>query len=222
MKISLSMLKSIWLFFVVILLMVGRGLPVPVLVIFIILALAAPLIVEFRKRTDLDERQIHISRFSSHIAFYIYIALVLLVMVNKFIAEGENPSNEFYMLLLVPMVIKFFISVFQNYDSIKAARLIGYIFGCSWLLFIILSHGISIEFIIEALPFLLLIAAAWLSSRYPRPSGIVYTVLGLATVYIFNRVNFDIYMKLIMVSILSLPLLLSGIAMFLSVKYKKV
>ncbi|MCK4447125.1 MAG: hypothetical protein KAW56_08585 [Candidatus Marinimicrobia bacterium] len=221
MKISLSMLKSIWLFLVVILLMVGRGLPVPVLVIFIILALAAPLIREFRKRTDLDERQIHISRFSSHIAFYIYIALVLLVMVNKFIAKGENPSNEFYMLLLVPMVIKFFISVFQNYDSIKAARLIGYLFGGSWLLFIILSHGVSIKFIIEALPFLLLIAAALLSSRYPRPSGIVYTVLGLATVYIYIKVNFDIYMKLIMVSILSLPLLLSGIAMFLSVKYKK-
>jgi len=201
--------------------MAGRGLPVLVLVIFLILALAAPLIREFRKRTDLDERQIHISRFSSHIAFYIYIALVLLVMVNKFIAVGENPSNEFYMLLLVPMVIKFFISVFQNYEPIKAARSIGFLFGGSWLLFVILSHGISIEFIIEALPFLLLIAAAWLSCRYPRPSGIVYTVLGLATVYFYIRSNFDFYVKLIMFTILSLPLLLSGVAIFLSINIRK-
>ena len=214
MKISFSMLKSLWLFAVVLIIFAARGLPVPVLIVLVVLALAAPLIREFRKKTDLDERQIRISHFSSHIAYYVYTASILLVMINEFISAGKNPDNVWYMLLLTPMVIKFYINLFQNYGAVQGARWIGYFFACFWILFVILSSGFSVEFIIGASPFIILLGAAWYSKKYPTVSGIIFLLIGAVGLYLYIiRTNFDIYLTLLMFTIVPLPILLSGIAL---------
>ena len=219
MKISMSIVKSVWLFFVILLIMIANGLPVPLLIGFAILALAAPLIRESIKRTDLDERQIQIAHFSSNIGFYVFIALLLLVMIREFFAKGENPSNLFYMLLLVPLVIKFFVSVFKNYDRFKASQTIGLVFAGGWLLFAILSHGATpVVLLIEALPFLILVAAAMLISRWPKVSGIVYLLFGVAAGYFIFSSNFDLYMKLLMSCLVPLPFFIGGIGLVMPVK----
>lgn len=222
MKISISLLKNMWLFGIVILMMLGRGLPMWLLVILIILALAAPLMREFRAKSNLDERQRFIGHFSSHIAFYVFIGLILFVMLNNFVSQEINPAPEWYMLLIVPLVIKLFISIFQNYGLQHAAQGIGYFFSGVWLLFALFSHGFQFETLMGSLPFLLIAATAWYSGKNPLIGGIGFLLLSIGLLIFFNGwMNLDLYVRLLMYSLIPLPLLLSGGALIISLKSKE-
>ena len=222
MKISMSLLKPIWLFGIVVLIMLGRGLPIWLLIIFIILALTVPLLREFRKKSDLDERQLYISHFSSHISFYVLIGLILFVMIQEFVKTGVNPPPQWYMVLLVPLVIKFFISIFQNFGLRSGARGIGFFFAGIWLLFALFSHGFQFETLIGSVPFLLMATVAWFSKRYPLYCGLGFIVLTIALLFFFGAwMNFELYVRLLMYSLIPLPLLLSGSALLLSIYLKE-
>jgi len=222
MKISMSLLKNIWLFGIVILMMLGRGLPMWLLVILIVLALAAPLLREFSAKTVLDERQRFIGHFSSHIAFYVFIGLILFVMLNNFVSKGENPDPEWYMLLIIPLVIKLFISIFQNYGLKPAAQGIGYFFSGIWLLFVIFSHGFQPGSLMGAIPFLLMALVSWYSGKKPLIGGIGFLILSVGLMIFFGGwMKFDLYVRMLMYSLIPLPLLLSGSALLLSVYLKE-
>ncbi len=218
----MSLLKTIWLFGIVVLIMLGRGLPMWLLVVFIILALAAPLFREFRKKTDLDERQLYISHFSSHISFYVIVGLILFVMIQEFVKTGVNPPSQWYMVLLVPLVIKFIISIFQNFGLRFGARGIGLFFASVWLLFVLFSHGFQFESLIGSIPFLLMAVTAWYSKRFPLYCGLGFIILTIGLLFFFGAwMNFDIYVRLLMYALIPLPLLLSGGALLLSVYLKE-
>ncbi len=218
----MSLLKPIWLFGIVVLIMLGRGLPIWLLIIFIILALAAPLLREFRKKSDLDERQLYISHFSSHISFYVLVGLILFVMIQEFVKTGINPPPQWYLVLLVPLVIKFFISLFQNFGLRSGARGIGLFFAAVWLLFVLLSHGFQFESLIGAIPFLLMAVTAWFSKRYPLLCGLGFIVLTAGLLVFFGAwMNFDLYVRLLMYALVPMPLLLSGGALLMSVYLKE-
>ncbi len=222
MKISMSLLKTVWLFAIVVLIMLGRGLPIWLLIVFTILALATPLVREFRKKTDLDERQVYISHFSSHISFYVVIGLLLFLMIQEYVKKGINPPPQWYLVLLVPLVIKFFINLFQNFGLRSGARGIGFFFAGIWLLFVLFSHGFQFETLIGSIPFLLMTAAAWFSERYPLYCGLGFIILTIVLLFFFGGwMKFDIYVRLLMYSLIPLPLLLSGIALLLSVFLKE-
>jgi hypothetical protein len=84
---SIEILKSLWLLAAAFMIIIGHALPTWILIVFVIITISAPLIREFRKKTDLDERQIQISHFTSHIAYFVFSALLILVIVK------ENISN---------------------------------------------------------------------------------------------------------------------------------
>jgi hypothetical protein len=216
MKISKSMLKSFWLLLLALIIMIANGLPVWLVIVLTAVILIAPLIREFRKDTDLDERQIQISHFSSHLTFFVFLALTMFIMINEYYAKGLNPDSQWYMLLIVPVVVKMFISLFQNYGAVVTAKWIGYFFAGIWLIFVILSHGISLEGVIEAIPFILILVIAYFSRLFPRSAGIVFILLACAIIIFFKAwQNFDIYMRIMMHTLLPLPLLISGIALIL-------
>ncbi len=219
MKISMSILKIIYLFGVVLLIMIARGLPLWILSLLIIIALAAPLIRENMGKTDLDERQIAISHLSSHIAFFVLIGLLLFVMLKNFVSEGINPNPEWYMLLLIPLIIKLLIVLFQNYGPELAARRIGYFFAAVFLLFLLLSHGFTLETVIEMVPFILIVLVAWLSKKSALVSGIGFLLLAIGlTLFFRGWLRLDIYVRLMMYSMIPLPLLVSGIALLVGTK----
>ena len=214
MKISNSILKNLWLFAVVLLIMVANGLPVWALISLSVILLSLPLYREFHPATDLDERQITIGHFSSHIAFYAYLLLMLIVISVEFISKGENPDNKWYMLLIVPLLIKFFISLFQNYGPRKTAQLIGYFFASIWLLFATLSHGVSFEGLIEFLPFIPIYLTCWAAGKWPLIPGIGFLLIATFLLYFFGAwMRMDIYGRVLMYSLIPLPLYLSGLAL---------
>ncbi len=214
-KISISMLKSLWLFAIVIVTMIAGGLPVWVLSIFVVVALALPLIREHRHKTDLDERQIHISYFSSHIAYYVFLSLILLVMIREFFSQHKEPDTQWYMVLLVPLVIKLFISLFQNYGAVTMARWIGFIFSAIWILFVAFSHGFSPGALIEAAPFLLIGILAWFAKKVPLIAGIALLLLAIGMTFRFYPawVAKNFYLVILMLSLIPLPVTLSGAAL---------
>ncbi len=214
MKINRSIFKSLYLFAVVFLIMIARGLPVWLLSVIIIIALAAPLFRENMRKTDLDERQVYIGHLSSHLSFFVFIALLLFVMLEAYVAKGKNPEPQLYLLLIVPLVIKLLISVFMNYGAVRAASLIAYFFAGVWLLFVLLSHGISIETLIGVLPFLPIIALAWYTPRFPLLCGIGFLLFSAGLLFFFRGwLKLDIYVRLLMYALIPLPLLFSGIAL---------
>jgi len=222
MKISSSILKSLWLFAVVFLIMIARGLPVWALILLAIVLLALPLAREFRKKSDLDERHLQIGHFSSHVALYAFLALTLLIMINDFISKGNNPDNKWYMLLIVPLVVKFIFSLIQNYGAAVSGRWIGYVFASIWILFALLSHGLSFGTLIESAPFLLLVGAAWFSKKKPFISGIIFAGLAVTALFFFSGwAKMDIYGRILMYSLIPLPVFISGVALIISSWSKK-
>ena len=217
------MLKSLWLLAVVLVTMMAGGLPVWILSVFVVVALALPLIREHRPKTDLDERQIHISYFSSHIAYYVFIALILLVMFREFFSQNKEPETQWYMVLFVPLVIKLFISLFQNYGAAAMARWIGFIFAGIWILFVALSHGFSLGALIEAGPFLLVALMAWFSKRIPLIAGIAFLILAVVMTFFFFHAwsSKGIYLVILMLSLVPLPVMLSGAALLWHALYER-
>ncbi len=222
MKIPLSLLKIFWLIALVFILMVGWRLPLPLLTILIVLFLVAPLWREFSRKSDLDERQVFISHFSSHIAFYVFLGLLLFTLLYLYAPQHKNPEPHWYALLLIPLVVKFLVSLFQNYGALQASRWIGYFFGFSWLLFAVLSHGASISLLIEALPFLFILLIAWYSRKNSLVAGIFFILLAGGMLLFFNGWNrFDLFVRLLMYSLLPLPLFVSGVALVIARKKKE-
>jgi hypothetical protein len=214
MKIARSLLKSLWLFAIVLVLMTADGLPAWLLIILVVLFLTIPLIREFRTRTDLDERQIQLSHFSSHIAFYFLLGMMLIVMIFEFYSKNKEPDPVWHMIVIVPLVLKFLISLFQNYGTLSTARWIGYFFGGIWVLFVLLSHGFHPGGLLEAAPFLLIIVVAFYSSRFPLMTGLLMTGLSIGlTIFFGTWQNFHIYVRILMLSLITLPLIVAGLSL---------
>ncbi len=218
-----SMGKILWLLLLVVVLMVGWRLPLVVLVAILLLFLLAPLWQEFRPRSPLDERQVYISHFSSHIAFYVFLALLLFILIYRYAPQHRNPESHWYALLLIPLVVKFMVSLFQNYGARAAARGIGFFFGFSWLLFVLLSHGFRLAFFIEALPFVLIVGAAWFCGKQPLLSGLFFILVAVGLAIFFHGWSrFDIFIRLLMFTLLPLPILVSGVALVFASRQKEV
>ncbi len=304
MKISVSMLKSLWLFLVMLLVLLGNDIPFPLLALFVLVALAVPLMREFSRQTQsderqkqighfsshiayfvfsglllfvliknfggkknsifllllllpmlikmaicliqsyglvkgfknyvllfcrgiikiksLDERQNYIGNFSSHIAFYTYVAALLFYIIINFSAQQQQPGTIWYMLLLMPLMAKLLASLFYNYGAAKGARLILYVISGFWLLFALLSHGISLGALIEAIPFLVFLAVALLSQRFPLIAGFIIIALAMLVLFYFSGWSrFDIYLRLLMYSLIPFPIALCGAAFLVEYSNKR-
>lgn len=163
-----------------------------------------------------DERQNAIGNFSSHIAFYVWLTLMVLFIFIKFISRGENPTTVWYALLMTPLLIRLYASFLLTYGGRSGGRFIVYTIIGITLLFVLLSHGLSLESAIEASPFLLVAALAIWAMRFPRVTGVLLCVVALGSVYFFHGWrNFDLYMRITMFSLIPVPIFLGGIAMVL-------
>ncbi len=217
MKIKTSLIHSVYLVGVALLVLVAQGLPLWLLSVIIVMALGAPLVREFRKNTDLDERQVYISHFSSHIAYYVFLALLLFVILRSYLKSGINPDPEWYMLLIIPLVVKFLLSLFKNYGAVRASSWVAYFFGTVWLLFVLFSHGISFGALMEALPFILIILLGWAATKYPLWAGIGFLLLAVALLVFFGAWwRLGVYVRLLMYALIPLPLVVSGLALVLN------
>ncbi len=207
-----SLLKSLWLLLLVLLVMLGRGIPLPFLIPLLLIVLVAPLVREFHPATDLDERQLQISHFSSHVGFFTFLLLLLIIMVKEFVAQGQNPPAWAYALLIIPLVVKAIVSLYQNYEPKRVAFWLGYAWFGIWFLFVVFSHGLSLEGAVEISPFLLFLILILVFRKHALISGLIFVgfAIGL-TVFFKAWLRLEFFVRLLMYFLIPLPLLSSGI-----------
>ncbi len=216
MRTKRSLLKSLWLLLTILLILVGRGLPLGILILLLLLVLAAPVLRERLPGSDLDERQVYISHISSHVAFYVFLFLLLFIMVHDYIRLGENPPAQYYVLLLVPLLVKFTLSLYSNYEARKVAFGMAYGWLGVWTLFILFSHGFTLTALIEDVPFLLAVALAFLLRKYERLSGLIFILFAAGlTIFFRGWLRLALYVRLLMYSLVPLPLLVSGVVLLI-------
>lgn len=193
----------------------SRALPSPVLIAAAVVLVAIPLIREFLHRSHVDERQLQISRFSTTMAFYAYLIMLLIVLIKDYLIHNQHPGDAMLALLVIPLAVKLFISLLQNHHPQKAARAIALFFAGVWLFFVLLSHGLSLMTLVEMLPFLLLVGLALATDRWPRVCGVLLILIGLGFGFFFVRSQRNFYAGVLLFTVLALPMLLSGIALLL-------
>ena len=218
-----KIITVIWFFLVLLLVMIAEGSPLWVIIPLLVIIFGYAVFRDFHPKSGYDEMQIQLNRYSSHIALYVFTGLVIFVMLFKYKAQGLplDTDTEFYMLLLVPLIVKMVINVFRKYETYKAAAVVCYVFGSGALLFVVLSHGFSLTSVIEASPFLPLILAGYFAKKYPIASGIVLLILGMMALFLFlSAKDFDIYIGILMCSIFPFPMMLSGSALLIQ-KFSK-
>lgn len=71
-------------------------------------------------------------------------------------------------------------------EKVKVARLILYFISGIWLLFVLLSNGMSLGAFIQSIPFLLFLLFTLLSKKYPLVSGVIFLVLAVDSLYFFS------------------------------------
>lgn len=107
--------------------------------------------------TAADERQLMIGNFSSHIAFYVCLILTIAAMLWLYIRKDQNPPNLRYLLLIVPPMAKLFTSLLLSYGATRGAQFIRATIVGRFFTFLRLSHGVSLESSIEAVPFIVIL-----------------------------------------------------------------
>ncbi len=193
----------------------SRALPPPVLIPAAVVLVAIPLIREFLHRSHVDERQLQISRFSTTMAFYAYLIILLIVLIKDYLIQNKHPGDAMLALLVIPLAVKLFISLLQNHHPQNAARSIALFFAGVWLFFVLLSHGLAWMTLVEMLPFLLLVGLAPAIDRWPRVCGLLLILIGLGFGFVFVRGQRNFYAGVMLFTVLALPMLLSGLALLL-------
>jgi hypothetical protein len=215
MKRTWTLLVLLYLIAVVVIIMLAfsRALSLPVLIAAAVLLFSIPFLREFVPRNHVDERQVQISRFSSSMAFYAYLALLLIIVIKDYLSLNKAPGDAFLGLLVIPLAVKMFVSVLQNFEVKQAARCIASFFAALWLIFVVLSHGLSLMTLIEALPFLVLVGLTWSIKKWPKLCGVLFILLGVASLVTVVAMQKNFYGGLLIFSVMSLPLILCGIAL---------
>lgn len=166
--------------------------------------------------TVADERQLMIGNFSSHIAFYVFLVLTIADMLWLYIRKDQNPPNLWYLLLIVPPMAKLYTSLLMSYGAARGAQFISATIVGLFFTFILLSHGLSLESLIEAVPFIVILGVIGLAPRQPRLAGAFLILLAAGLLIFFHGwFRMDIYGLMLMLSLIPIPVLLSGIALII-------
>ncbi|MBK6765139.1 MAG: hypothetical protein IPG71_02170 [bacterium] len=135
----------------------------------------------FAKRM-VDERQMAIHYRSGNIAFaVIMITTVIVAVVQN--ANGDANAEFYNIIIIVGIATKAFFNVLLVKDYQKASRTIIIAVGLMALLFVVMSHGVSLESLAEGSPWLTVIALGLLAKKYPRVIGSI--VFAATTVLLF-------------------------------------
>ncbi len=183
-----------------------------------------PLVFELTRQREIDELQLHFSRFSSHIGFHTFLILVILIMIAKYIRFGEKPPAEFQVLLIVPLMTKFIFNTFSAYSSAKAARIVSGIVLSLWFALFLISSNSFADAMIYTTIFGILFLIELISFKFPKISGVLFIALGIFIMYLFpdiaalvhflefktSRLNLFLW-GITFYSVLPLPILISGI-----------
>ena len=158
-----------------------------------------------------DERELLLNHKIGHAAFFATYALILLIFISQRRHVSGDVPVEWVLLLVLPPGFYFFGDLAFVRGLRKAGLAIGWALGAFWLLFTLVSHGFTLEGLVESGIGGGILLTTFLALKWPALGGSLFLLEGLLMIPFFLRSGLNASTKFLMLVILALPLLLSGI-----------
>ena len=168
---------------------------------------------------DQDEMYRYVDYRSSHIAYYLMVSIAIITLMLTTLSRHEV-SPELTLLILVPLITKFYLQSIPTRNLARTGIYLGSIVGGTWLLFAILSHGFTIEGVIESSIGLSLLLFSLLGLRYRLISASLLITMGLVATWFVLRSHILTTTKLLVGLFLPLPAFVAGTSLLIS-KFKE-
>ncbi len=139
-----------------------------------------PLLRNFGILRELDEREKYYDRLSSNIALVTVFLLTMLV-----VALGSALGHDLYFaFIVIPLIAKASIYAGFTYSKKIVITYVGRVMSLIYLGFVLLSHGISITSLIEAVPGIIFLVITELARKW-RFAGIGYLAYAILISYVY-------------------------------------
>lgn len=165
-----------------------------------------------------DERQMLIQYRSGNIALTILI-IVIIIFAVKANMEGK-PADDFNLLVITAIAARALSGILMMGNYKKTGVIIALSVGALWLLFVILSHGISLGMLAEAAPGLVILLTGFIGIKKPLISSAVFIIVTVLAFYFiaFKTGNgFTIY-QLTTAVLVCIPLSMAAFCFYKSSK----
>ncbi|SHE57721.1 hypothetical protein SAMN02745164_00727 [Marinitoga hydrogenitolerans DSM 16785] len=157
----------------------------------------------FSKKIDEMERYLRYK--TSNITLYITIAISAF-----FLSLSRQPIKEiFFFYTLFPLLLKNILYIGYIYERKKVIKRTGYTIFLILFMFTILSHGFSIETLIQLIPWLLVLLMTWISIKYRILGSILFFFAAIFFTFLIFKRRFD-YVGILVYSLIGIPLIFLG------------
>ncbi len=177
----------------------------------VLMFLYFPLTIFYTESQKYDERETFIRYKAGYLTFQLSIFLFIVLFINQAIITKANPDSIYYLLIIIPAVVYIMFLLLQRYNLATSGRIILYIFGGWWILFSILSNGLTLAGIIQSSIGVGFIIPALLSYNFRKAASILCFLYAIFVIYFFLGNWKGTNILLLMLFIFPIPLYYSGI-----------
>lgn len=176
----------------------------PYLSILIAYPIVLSLLRRFKILKDFDEFQLKMESEG-----YFYGFIVFFIMAILFFMEGKMNRDQIMSILLFPLLVKALTLALSTMDRRKGILSISWAMCLILITFSLLSHGFTVEGIIEILPPIFLVILSYIAIRF-RFVGLVHFGIGvyLMNLYLSRMKGYGMFITMIL---LVLPIFSIGI-----------
>jgi hypothetical protein len=210
------MLLVIWILTSVLLSLYSKS----YILLFFVPVFVSPFLRERKVLVDTDERELFLEYKSSHFAYLSYYAVVFFIFADYLLLKYQNPPVEIYLIAIVPGLVKWMFFASNKMMAGRFAIILSVVFGSFWLIFALLSHGISLGFVYESVFGLSLILSAVIGVKYKKVGGVLLLMLSAVflVLLIKNMGSRSGFTAIVMFFILTLPPFVSGCFLLMTEK----
>ncbi len=165
-----------------------------------------------------DERQMLIQYRSGNIALTILVAVIIIFAIKSKL-EGKS-ADDFNVLVAVGIAARALSGILMVGNYKKTGFYIGLSVGALWLLFAIISHGITIDMLAEASPGILILLTGIIGLKKTLVSSVIFILVTVVAFYFIGfktAHGFTIY-QLTTAVLVSLPLLMAALCFYKGAK----
>lgn len=147
---------------------------------------------------ELDEREKYLDRLSSNITVVVVLMMAMLIIALKM----ELNRDMVLSFVLITIVTKASIFAGFIFSRERVITYIGRVMALIYLGFAILSHGISVDFLVESIPGIIFLVFTELSRKWRWPAiGFVAFIALISYIYIPQLLNPALFMTYLLLII---------------------
>lgn len=160
---------------------------------------------------DSDEFK-RINRYrSSHLAFYVTLFLILVVVIGKGLLKGEPVDTALFLVIIVAVLAKEGSNLILHRPLHQAGIIIGSMVGGLWLLAAMFSYGFTVQGLIESSFGVAILLATGVALFRPWMGGALLIIGACLSLVWYVLPVHDTAAVVLLLVMRTLPLLLAGL-----------